>query len=129
MKKYADYGFYSVEYHGTLTGEQFERAIIPASAYLKAATLGRSESSQLEELKYAACAVCDAYYGVYGVSDKTDGRTIKSENTDGYSVTYALEASDGTSKESAFKTKAIEVARMYLANTGLLSMAVGVIRC
>lgn len=65
MRKYADYIFYVNEYHGKITHEQFETAIVPASAYIKRATLGRSEGSDCDELKYAVCAVCDAYTGVY----------------------------------------------------------------
>lgn len=127
MKKYADYTFYTNEYHGKITDEQFEAAIVPASAYIKRATLGRSEGSDCEELKYAACAVCDAYASVYLSSDETGGKAVKSENTDGYSVSYALEAPEGTSTENLFMTKASQRMKMYLAGTDLLSRKVGVI--
>lgn len=127
MRKYADYTFYVNDYHGKISDEQFDTAIIPASAYIKRATLGRSEGSDCEELKYAVCAACDAYASVYLSSDETAGKAVKSENTDGYSVSYALEAPEGTSKENLFMIKASQSIKMYLAGTDLLSRKVGVI--
>lgn len=128
MKKYADYDFYINEYRGKMHLELFEEAIIPATAYIKRATLGRSERSDKEEIKYAACAVCEAYNAVYKSGEESTGKTIKSENTDGYSITYAQEFADGTNKENAFRSKASKLVSLYLDGTGLLNARVGVMR-
>ena len=128
MKKYADYDFYVNDYHGRMNISSFETAIIPASAYIKRATLGRSEQSDLEELKYAACAICDAYDSVYNCTDQYTGKNIKSENTDGYSVTYAQEFPDGTNKEEAFRIKASSLIKLYLSGVDLICAKVRVIR-
>lgn len=127
MRKYADYDFYVTEYHGTLSFEDFDRAVVPASAYIKKATLGRSEKSDCEELKYACCALCDEYKSIYLSVDEESGKAIKSENTDGYSVTYASEATDGTTKEELWSKKALALLRFYLPSW-MMSSAVGVVR-
>jgi len=62
------------------------------------------------------CAVCEIAEEIY----KGEGRQgIKSENIDGYSVTYA--------DETSLKRKIIEIAVKRLHKTGLLYM--GVERC
>lgn len=131
MRKYADYEFYINEFHGKMSLEAFEAAVIPASAYIRRATLGRSEGCCCEELKYACSAVSDAYNDIFNVSEESGAHStkgIKSENTDGYSVTYVTEFADGTTKEEAFRSKAIDLLKLYLANTGLLCPRVGAIR-
>lgn len=57
-------------------------------------------------MKDAVCAVCELIYN----EEKRCG--IKSENTDGYSVTFE--------ENGNFKEKVFDVIRIYLANTGLL---------
>lgn len=122
MKAYADYKFYVEEFGGKkIKGEDFTAASLHATQYIKHITLGRSDSYTGDELKYATCAVADAYQSVFG---KTEAEK-KSENTDGYSVSYVVQGKDGESPEELFKRRAYESAKYWLANTGLLNRKVG----
>lgn len=127
MKLYADYEFYVTEYRGNEEKiENFERAIIHASQYIRHVTLGRSDNYNGEELKYASCALADAYLSAYKLSGETNSTgQKKSENTDGYSVSYVTQTIDGESSEELFKRKAYPIARQWLLGTGLLSRRVG----
>lgn len=121
MIMYADYDFYISQYGGKVISESdFATASLQATQYLKYITLGRSENYSWDELKYAVCAVAEAYNAVFGVA----GNAKKSETTDGYSVSYVQQSQDGESKESLFKRKAYESAKLWLANTGLLQRSV-----
>lgn len=53
------------------------------------------------------------------------GSTVKSENNDGYSVSYAVEQADGQTVEELIRKKAYEAASTYLLPTGWLSRKVG----
>lgn len=127
MKLYADYEFYVTEYRGNEGEiENFERAIVHASQYIRHVTLGKSDNYSGEELKYASCALVDAYLSAYKLSgDENSTGQKKSENTDGYSVSYVTETIDGESSEELFKRKAYPIARQWLLRTGLLSRRVG----
>lgn len=97
MKIYAKYDFYVEKYGGKEIGEEdFSAASLHATQYIKYITLGRSEKYQGEELQYAACAVADAYNAVFNQQNGT-GIEKKSENTDGYSVSYVVQGKDGES--------------------------------
>lgn len=49
---------------------------------------------------------------------------VKSENSDGYSVTYVTEQTDGQTAEELLRKKAYEAAYMYLLPTGWLGRKV-----
>ena len=60
MNLYADYTFYVSEYRGNLTDEEFDKSVIPASAYVRRITFGRADDNmEMEEVKLATCAVCE----------------------------------------------------------------------
>ena len=60
MNLYADYNFYVSEYKGQATEEEFQRQIVKASAHVRRITFGRADNCmEMEEVKLAACAVCD----------------------------------------------------------------------
>lgn len=126
MKIYADYGFYVEQYKGSIIdAENFEEAILSASQYIRYLTLNRSDSYLGEEVKYAACAVADVYHAVYSSSSIAGmGGSVKSENNDGYSVSYVVEGNDGETKEQLFRRKAYEAMRKWLICTGLLNRKV-----
>lgn len=128
MKIYADYGFYVEQYKGSaISAEDFDEAIFSASQYIRYLTMSRSDSYLGEEVKYAACAVADVYHAVYFPAKVAGvGESVKkSENTDGYSVSYVVEGNDGETKERLFQRKAYEKARIWLICTGLLNRKVG----
>ena len=120
MRAYADYAFY-IE---TFGGEVIDKADYPAvslyaSQYIKSITCGRSELYEGEELKYAMCAVAELYARILQ-KESGGGLNKKSENIDGYSVTYVTQAQDGELNEALFKKKAYSAAEVWLTGTGLL---------
>lgn len=123
MFPYADYEFYVEKAYGKLDRDIFEKEVLEASFYLRYLTLGKSDVVQPEELRYAACAITEMY-----VQEKnhltSGGARKKSENNDGYSVTFVTELKDGEAIEELLARKADQIARKYLIRTGLLSRKV-----
>ena len=97
-----------------------------AKAYIRQLTYVRGDIFALENdtVKDAVCAAAEVYYQ-YETNRKTAG-TIKSENTDGYSVTYVTEQTDGKTAEELLKKKAYDAVYPYLLTTGWLSRKVGI---
>lgn len=121
---YVDYEYYLNEYGGTSTPyEHFRSTEKKAEAYIKKLTYVRGDIFAVENdaVKDAVCAVTDVYYAY---NKKTQNGTIKSENNDGYSVTYVTEQQDGESMEELIRKKAYAVASTYLLSTGWLSRKV-----
>ena len=111
---YATYGYYTEQYKGTrLDGEEFAGAILWASALVDQMTFDRVRN--LEEIpdcvKDASCSAAERYVKYW----KLSGREIKSENNDGYSVSYA---DSGTAEQ--LEADCRNDVRMYLSGTGLL---------
>lgn len=124
MNLYADYTFYVSEYRGNLTDEEFDKSVIPASAYVRRITFGRADDNmEMEEVKLAACAVCDLIANDEKIRGKHSGRVVTSENTDGYSVSYESGGSGGTADE-LLSRKISDTLELYLMPTGLLYMGV-----
>lgn len=118
MKCYADYPFYTDQYHGRMDKADFQRHILTASQYIRYLTRGRSDEYEGDELKYATCESADALYlaskSLSGPGEK------KSENTDGYSVSYVTQGKDGETIEELSNRKMNGVIRKWLLPTGLL---------
>lgn len=124
MFPYADYAFYAGKTHGGLEKDIFEKEVLEASFFLRYLTFGKSDRVQPEALQYAACSIADMYAeqkqkAVSGEIGK------KSENTDGYSVSYASERKEGETLETFLDRKAWQIAKKYLSGTGLLSRKAG----
>lgn len=120
MKTYADYAFFIEQYGGAMDEESFKKAIIGASQYIRYITMNRSDNTDAEEIKYAACAVADVYYSTIIAEQSGKGSGKKSENIDGYSATYITDRTDGETVESVFKKKAYETVKPWLGPLGLL---------
>lgn len=118
MKCYADYPFYTDKYHGEMDEADFQRHILTASQYIRYMTMGRADEYEGDELKYAACESADVLYSasqsLSGLGEK------KSENTDGYSVSYVTQGKDGETSEELSNRKMSGVIRKWLLPTGLL---------
>lgn len=127
MRVYVDYDFYK-EQGGTMDESAFDRAALKASAYIRSITLGRSDNYVGDELKYATCEVANVFNVVFTQSEEQIG-AIKSENNDGYSVTYVSEMTEGETREALFRRKAYDAARSWLLGTGLLNRKVGNCYC
>lgn len=124
MNLYADYTFYVSEYRGNLTDEEFDKSVIPASAYVRRITFGRADDNmEMEEVKLATCSVCDLIANDEKVRSKHSGRAVTSENTDGYSVSYESGGNGETSDDLLCK-KMHNTAALFLDPTGLLYMGV-----
>ena len=84
---YADYEYYVASFAGTvLSAEEFPFLAAKAERYLDYVTRRRI-TEVTNEVKNAVCAAAEALHEVNRqYADKPSG--IKSENTDGYSVTY-----------------------------------------
>lgn len=125
MNKYADYSYYAKEYGGVFTEEEFNSQIVKACAHVRRITFGRADSnSDMEEVKLAACAVCDLLCEDDNRRKQYGGRNIASENIDGYSVSYTQEQTVGDTTEGVIHKKVYQVAEVFLEPTGLLSMEV-----
>ena len=97
---YVTYEYYAEEYGGSLIEEKaFSVMERRAKAYIRQLTYVHGDIFELENdaVKDAVCAAAEVYYQ-YETNRKTAG-TIKSENTDGYSVTYVTEQADGKTVE------------------------------
>ncbi len=107
----ADYAFYTLEYHGTLTGDAFGRLSVRAAAYLDTLTMGRINRPDLpapvaKKAKLALCACVDELAEI-------EAGPIASESNDGVSVTFSR---TGESDEQRLYRAAAD----YLTTTGLL---------
>lgn len=127
MKLYADYQFYVEEYKGKVEESEFEHALLHVCQFIRSVTIGRSDFYDGEELKYASCALVDAYSSAYRSSVESGSGQKKSENIDGYSVSYVVQSKDGETAEELFNRKAFPLLRQWLLHTGLLNRRVGCI--
>ncbi|MFQ6865866.1 hypothetical protein [Blautia sp.] len=124
MNLYATYAYYISTYRGNLTEEEFEKAIVPATAHVRRITFGRADRNmELDEVKLATCAICDLLANDEKARSQHSGRTVVSENTDGYSVTYES-GRDGDTADDLLNRKIYRSAELYLEPTGLLYMGV-----
>lgn len=106
MKQYVTY--YSTNYHAAvIPGDKIEAFVSDAVSYLRYITHNRVDASQSEEVKMAVCKLADAYYK-YG-----DKENITAEKVGNYSVSY--------DKTTPMNKRLYQIAKIYLANTGLLS--------
>lgn len=120
MNLYTTYAYYISTYRGNLTEEEFEKSIVQATAYVRRITFGRAEQNmELDEVKLATCAICDLLANDEKARSQHSGRTVVSENTDGYSVTYES-GGNGDTADDLLNRKIYKTAELYLEPTGLL---------
>jgi hypothetical protein len=114
---YADFDYYENSFAGTLIpARDFISFENKASRYLNYVTQHRIKTAD-DRVKNAACAAAEALYEMHQQYANVP-KGIKSENTDGYSVTFAefdLEKFKRLEKEAMHKTIVQE-----LSGTGLL---------
>ena len=127
---YVDYEYYAEQYGGIIPEEKFLPAVRKAEAYIRQITYiaGDIFATENNVVKDAVCAVADVYYSYAVKKEKSKSGTIKSENNDGYSVSYVTEQRDGQTEEELLRRKAYDAAYMYLLPTGWLSRKVGCCR-
>lgn len=118
MVEYADYEFYTKEFHGSTIPEAvFPSVILRASIFVKYITTGKIEDIEIpEEARMAACAVAEVMYR----ADAEGQQEKKSETVGNVSVSYVTEQQDGQVRETAMAKKQYAAAYPYLIHTGLL---------
>lgn len=119
---YATYEYYTELYGGEMIPKDtFPRMIAKARQYIDNFTFGRITEGDMEMFPSISACACEMAEMIYKAqSNSVPGREVKSENTDGYSVTYVTERVDGETEESAMRRKLYALAEVYLMNTGLL---------
>lgn len=117
---YADYAYYKDSFGGALTAEEFNRYARKAERFLNYVIMGKI-SDVTEPVKNAVCAAAEAVTEIReSVQNIPQG--IKSESTDGYSVTYNnYNAEELAEREKRAMYKAI---KQELSGTGLLYQGV-----
>ena len=126
MRMYVDYRYYFDEYGGRMPEEKFSTAAKRAEAYIRYLTCinGDIFAVSNDMIKDVVCAAADVYYSDLLAHEKqtTEGRqgTVKSENNDGYSVSYVTEQTDGQTAEELVKRKAYDAVYPYLLASGWL---------
>ena len=117
------YNYYTDHYGGCMIPEnEFPCVIRKAEAYMNLfATDGWKESPFENLVKNCLCDMAEAIYNV----EKQYAEGIKkTENTDGYSVTWATEITEGQDQETTIRTKLYRIAECCLMHTGILYLGV-----
>lgn len=125
MEMYADYEFYRDSYHGSMAQEDFQKYGTLAQVFIDYATHDRIDMGMLtdatkERVRLAICVAADIYLAHQTRTGNGDGREVRSENNDGYSVSYVTEARDGELQEDVLNRRLYAEIRPYLIHTGLL---------
>lgn len=119
MTVYADFAYYSGTFLGTVIAEvNFPALALKASAHVDQFTFQRAADLETTDENYpavqnATCAIAEELQR-QSQSGNTDG--ITSESQGRYSVSYAASSSKAKSNQA----KLFDVAKLYLANTGLM---------
>ena len=119
MTAYADYAYYRDSFRGSTVSEaDFPGLAVKASAFIDRLTFNRLRSAEiiLDEAKMATCAVAERIQVVEKSGALSVDASKKSENTDGYSVTF----NDLSLVRAQLYTDYEEAALPYLYGTGLM---------
>lgn len=131
---YADYDFYLNEYYGkNIRPEDYPRLALRGSQYIDYITQGKAAArADLESVKMCCCALAEQYQSIdaaQALAQKSlaagaaDGAEVQSETVGGWSRSYRSggdSARAAAQAEEAGKAALLDIARRYLANTGLL---------
>lgn len=123
---YADYQYYTEEFGGTkVPKESFVKAERWAETYIRRLTYiaGDIFAESVDIVKDAVCAAAEVYYVC--TKNSTVNGAVKSENNDGYSVSFVVEQYDGQTVEALTRRKAYDAVSVYLLPTGWMSRKVG----
>lgn len=120
---YVDYEYYRGDFDGAaIPEEMFPRCVRLAEKYVDHYTFKRIlDPERIEGLKDCVCEMAEV---VYTLCFKEAGVVKKSENIDGYAVSYVTEGMDGEAVESVLQRKMYAIIKLWLGNTGLLYQGV-----
>lgn len=99
--------------------ESFDYIAELAEVYLERFTFGRIVEYKENQNRVKSC-LCKMSEVIYMLYVENGGKEKKSETTDGYSVTYVTECTDGQDSNALLVEKLYRIADVYLENTGLL---------
>ena len=116
-----DYEFYMETYAGQIIPDKqaFKQPIMKANIYLDQCLHRKPEENEEQLVKLCLCEVSDLIYQEDSQRREHGGRKIQSENTDGYSVSFA-----DSGEEELLNRKLYDVIHRYLSRTGLLYLGV-----
>lgn len=118
-----DYNYYVEEYGGNIIPkDRFDYVMQKAELHLHAFTFDRLKG-EIHDNVVKNC-LCDMAETIYNIKKLSDKGVKKSENTDGYSVSYVTEITDGQDCQKILRKKLYGIAECYLMNTGLLYLGV-----
>lgn len=122
---YADFAFYQTTYLGTLVPDSDAFAALErqASLFLDRITFNRLQAgwSVTDAVKMADCAVVDELKKhESALQAAVTAAGLKSENVDGYSVSYQ----DAEATRASVDAAKLKAARPYLIYTGLMDRSV-----
>lgn len=124
---YVDFEYYVNIFGGYLIEEEeFPFLEKKAETYIRTFTYVRGDVFELkiDAVMDAVCVAAEVCC-TYERRKKELRGVVKSENTDGYSVTYVTEQRDGQTEEETLRKKVYEAVYSYLLPTGWLSRKVG----
>lgn len=115
-----NYAFYKNEYAGTVIPdeESFKQPVLKANIYLNQVLRKEPSKEELNLVQLCLCELSDLIYQDAAVRNEHSGKDVQSENTDGYSITYA------SREENSLDVSVYDTIRRYLSNTGLLYLGV-----
>lgn len=116
---YVDYEYYRGDFGGAaIPEEMFPRCVRLAEKYVDHYTFKRIlDPERVEGLKDCVCEMAEV---VYTLCFKEAGVVKKSENIDGYAVSYVTEQIDGESVEVILHEKLYAICSLHLMNTGVM---------
>lgn len=120
---YVDYEYYRGDFGGAaIPEEMFPRCVRLAEKYVDHYTFKRIlDPERIEGLKDCVCEMAEV---VYTLCFKEAGVVKKSENIDGYAVSYVTEQIDGEVAESVLHRKMYAIVKLWLGNTEFLYLGV-----
>lgn len=130
---YVSYEFYSQTFGTMIPEADFSKAETKAEAAISYLTYVNGDIFAVENdnVKLAVCAAAEVIFNSEKQASASGSLAagVKSENNDGYSVTYVTEAQDGQTAEEALRKKIYDAVRLYLLPTGWLSRKVKMGAC
>mgnify|MGYP002801126743 CR=1 FL=1 len=115
-----DYNFYKENYAGRIIPDElaFKQPVMKAKIYLEQCLHRKPEEKEDQLVKLCLCEISELIYQEDTIRQEHRGMKIQSENTDGYSVSYA------SGEEESLDKRIYMIIRRYLSRTGLLYLGV-----
>lgn len=121
---YVSYEYYEENFGTTIPANDFPKVETKAEAIIRHLTFHNGDifAVENEDVKKAVCAAAEVVYQQtsQGIGTAAGAGGVKSVNNDGYSVTFAVEKTDGQTSEAFLQRKVYDAITIYLTHTGWL---------